>query len=175
MDDPDLLRTLAQEVPDVEQPAQSTPVGVRLLDESPAGTLSTSVPRGKYGEFAEPDEPGRASWTVEFHPSGGDSPLSLMGHSLPAYAGVLFPDGRTCATAGQGRVIRIWDLQSASQRFLLRGHTDTILALAVCHDPTAMVAVLLARPHSACMGLRARHAPVNLHSRPIPTSGRSFA
>ena len=135
VDDPDLLRTLVQEVRDVERPPQSTPVGIRLLDKSRAGTLSTSAPRKKFGEFAEPDVPGRARWTVEFHPSGGANPLSLMGHSLPVYAGVLFPDGRTCATAGQGRVIRIWDLQSASQRFLLRGHTDTILALAVSQDP----------------------------------------
>jgi len=107
--------------------------GVRMLDRSPFGTLSAALPRGKYGEYSEPDEPG--GWPVSFDPTDeAGRVVRFNGHSLPVYAGVIFPDGGTAATAGQGRVIRVWDLATGKERFLLRGHTDTINALAVSPD-----------------------------------------
>jgi WD40 repeat protein len=135
VNDPELLRAVQAEAANTARREEAGGDGERLLDESEAGVLSTDVPRGKYGEYLEPDVPDGADWPIRFLPSGEGSPaVSLSGHSLPVYAGVLFPEGRTCATAGQGRVIRIWDLPSAKQRFCLHGHTDTIFALAFSPD-----------------------------------------
>jgi WD40 repeat protein len=133
-DEPPLLAALRQQAESQRKMDVQSEPGSRTLACSPEGTLTTAAPRGKYGERAEPDEPG--GWPVKFYPIGqSDRPVEMTNHSLPVYAGAIFPGGRGAATGGQGRVIRVWELPAGIERYRLRGHRDTIWALAVSPDP----------------------------------------
>jgi WD40 repeat protein len=134
VDEPELLSALRAESEQLRPPTVDEEVGFASLVRGPEGALTTARPRGKYAEEPEPDD--SRGWPVQFHPSGADGRnVVLEGHYLPVYAGAFLPGGTSAATAGQGRVIRIWDLATGATRFRLRGHTGTILALAVSADP----------------------------------------
>jgi WD40 repeat protein len=98
------------------------------------GALLTAAPRGKYAEFDEPDEPPIAGWDLVFRSFAEKGKTLLHGHSLPIRTGVLFTGGTRAATAGDGRVIRIWNLADGKATQILRGHSDIVRGLAVSAD-----------------------------------------
>jgi WD40 repeat protein/tRNA A-37 threonylcarbamoyl transferase component Bud32 len=51
---------------------------------------------------------------------------TLHGHSGEVYCAVFAPDGKTLATAGQDRTVRLWDPASGQQLAKLEGHTNEV-------------------------------------------------
>jgi WD40 repeat protein len=71
-----------------------------------------------------------------FKTGTGDEEKCLPGHDGPV-AGVLFtPDGKTALTSGgpDDPTIRVWDLEKRAERFVLKGHTDSVPRLALSAD-----------------------------------------
>lgn len=52
----------------------------------------------------------------------------------PLYAVAFSPDGRRLASAGEDRIVRIWDTQSGEQQRQLYGHSDQIFAVVFHPD-----------------------------------------
>ena len=99
------------------------------------GKLIIERPHGKGAEFEEPDHPkGGLGRSVYFQSTKAKRKLSLQGHSLRIRAGVLFSGNTRAATAGYGRVIRIWNLEKGKEHCLFRGHTDIIEDLAISEN-----------------------------------------
>jgi RNA polymerase sigma factor (sigma-70 family) len=71
--------------------------------------------------------------------SGNDGPpvqlrATLEGHSDGVFALAFLADGRTLATGGGDRVIRLWDVTSGHETAALSGHRRKILSLAASPD-----------------------------------------
>src|SRR5262249_456332 len=58
--------------------------------------------------------------------------LATLSHSAESLA--FSPDGRTLASAGRDRVIRLWEIATREQRDTFRGHGDDVSALAFTPD-----------------------------------------
>jgi len=63
---------------------------------------------------------------------------TLNGHTGSVLEVVFSPDGQLLATGGADRTVRVWDLESKSERFCLRGHTAKVYALAFSPDGTRL-------------------------------------
>src|SRR5262249_39963234 len=54
----------------------------------------------------------------------------LHGHTAPVRCLAYAPDGRTLASGGDDRTVRLWDLAAGREAATLTGHTDWVRALA---------------------------------------------
>lgn len=64
----------------------------------------------------------------------GESGTSFYGHRGAVHQLAFAPDGRSAASAGEDRTIRLWDLASGKERRRFEGHADEVLSLAFAPD-----------------------------------------
>jgi WD40 repeat protein/mono/diheme cytochrome c family protein len=58
----------------------------------------------------------------------------FAGHDGPVRALAFAPDGRSAASGGEDRTVRVWDVASGKERLRLEGHADEVLAVAFSAD-----------------------------------------
>jgi WD40 repeat protein len=65
--------------------------------------------------------------------------LTLVGHTAHINAAIFSPDGRTIATAGADRTVRVWDAATGRELMVFTGHRDSIQSLAFSPDGSRLV------------------------------------
>ena len=65
--------------------------------------------------------------------------LTLSGHEGDVYFVAYSPDGRSLATAGKDRSVRVWDALSGDCRLVLAGHTDEVNSVQFSGDGSILV------------------------------------
>lgn len=63
---------------------------------------------------------------------------TLRGHKGWVICVAFAPDGRTLATGGEDRTVRVWDLSTGKERAILTGHTDNVEAVAFSPDSSLL-------------------------------------
>jgi WD40 repeat protein len=64
----------------------------------------------------------------------GRERAALQGHLGWVYSVAFSPDGRTLATAGEDKTVKLWDVPSAQELETLKGHTDCVHAVTFAPD-----------------------------------------
>src|SRR5207245_1231730 len=59
---------------------------------------------------------------------------TLKGHQGRVMCLAFSSDGRTLATGGEDRTVRLWDLPSGKPRAILKEHTDKVVAVVFSPD-----------------------------------------
>ena len=58
----------------------------------------------------------------------------LTGHADDVKAATFSPDGRTLASAGYDKAVRLWDVATGRELVALRGHSGPVAALSFAPD-----------------------------------------
>jgi WD40 repeat protein/tRNA A-37 threonylcarbamoyl transferase component Bud32 len=74
------------------------------------------------------------TYVREIDPVTGKERFPRQGHVAPLNAVAVSPDGRTLASAGEDRVVKLWDLASRRVVHSLTAHTATVCGLAFSPD-----------------------------------------
>lgn len=107
------------------------------VSEDGLRAVSAGIVMGKYCDGEEPVAPHDVSesydltlWRLLEQPEA----ISLKGHSAPLRDLQITPDGRYAVSGGWGRIVRVWDLDAAAQRWAIQGHQGLVFAVAITPD-----------------------------------------
>src|SRR5262245_35345443 len=64
----------------------------------------------------------------------GEKPAVVLKHDGWVAAVAFSPDGKTLASAGADKVVRLWEVGSWKAKGVLKGHTDCVCAVAFAQD-----------------------------------------
>src|SRR5262249_37743511 len=103
-------------------------------------------PKGtRAGRNRSPTRPTVPGWLVMVSPlllAGAQGcgpatecrPVAHLGHKAGVDSRAYAPDGRTLATGGSDRTVKLWDVTTGKEWARLRGHTDSVWSLAFSPD-----------------------------------------
>jgi WD40 repeat protein len=109
----------------VHEPPKKTEI---VAFESVAPLCLSFSPQGEL--LAMPD----ADYVIALVDSVKNTTRKLTGHTWTIYGLVFTPDGRTLISAGADGTVRIWDVETGSERATYRWHSSWVTCLAVSPD-----------------------------------------
>jgi WD40 repeat protein/tRNA A-37 threonylcarbamoyl transferase component Bud32 len=77
---------------------------------------------------------GKATYVQAIDTSTGKELYPRQGHTAPLNAVAVSPDGRTLASAGEDRTVKVWDLAGRRVLHSLTAHADAVFGLAFSPD-----------------------------------------
>ncbi|MFQ5935809.1 MAG: protein kinase, partial [Acidiferrobacterales bacterium] len=133
------VRTLGSEVKPRtkkrhDEARNTAPTSERATDRkatAPAPTTRQQVARAPKRAERRPLASSRPEPTLELPDSLA---LTLAGHKDWVYAIAFSPDGKTLASAGYDKTIRLWNVTTGASRRVLRGHGRSINSVAYSAD-----------------------------------------
>jgi WD40 repeat protein len=77
--------------------------------------------------------------TPSLTPPGSPLIRTLSGHSSRVNAIALTPDGKTVISGSRDNTIKIWDLDTGTEKFTLQGHRNSVRAISVTPDGKTVI------------------------------------
>jgi mono/diheme cytochrome c family protein len=99
--------------------------------QAKGGTVQRQVFEEAYPELARAIHLDADPGTADIAQASG---VSFRGHRGAVRQLAFAPDGRSAASAGEDKTIRLWDLASGAERRRFEGHTDEVTSIAFAPD-----------------------------------------